>query len=521
MKSKYYHLLFGLLFIFISKSVTAAGLTGSVQSLIQASNLRDTKYGIVIFDTYNRGKYLAKINENEPMIPASNMKLLTSACSIGVLGEDFKFKTNMHLLRPKDWEKKLNPGVHNEYSRGTTLIIKGDGDPSFGDPVLLKKKGYQINVNGSPTTYPTIEHYLNDWVDTVVKQKVKVIGYLLVDDRVFNNEMVHASWDKSDLNKWYAAQVSGLNFHNNCLDVYPMKTRRGASTLVKLSPHTPYIYDQSRNVSKTGSRNTFWVSRKDRTNQMVFRGEIKTNRKKPVSVTVHDPALFFANILAERLRKAGIEVEHVGKPKHTDLLPLEEETIIRKETQSLDVILNRCNKDSQNLYAESLLKRMGRKITGTPGSWENGAAAMREYLGNDLQLQTSSIKIVDGSGLSAQNRVSASDITKLLTKMLQQDKGPRDLFFRSLAVSGENRGTISKTRRSALAKELSGRVYAKTGTISGVKSLSGYLWLKPVKNNHVIAFSFIFNNIKYPISSSKIKKLQDDILKKIDEKYSK
>ena len=528
MKKKYRILLLSLKIICLITAISNtanASIQGRVAALIQSHEIRETAYAISIFDT-SKQKYLVKINQDKAMIPASNMKILTTASAIHLLGPDFQFKTYAYLLKPSDWKNTLNT-AGNKYAKGVTLVIKGDGDPSLGDPELFKRLGYkisqdgkkipyQIQVNGKMRSFESVKHYLNDWVKTIQSQNVKTIDYLMIDDRVFNNQRIHPSWKKEDLNRWYAAEVSGFNFHNNCLDVFPMPTHRGQNTVVKISPSSNYISNQSRNISKTGSRNTFWVSRKSGTNQMVFRGEIKSKRKHPISVTVHDPALFFAHVLAEKLARKGIIVKHIGKPKATDLLPLTRRVIIRKEIQDLAVILNRCNKNSQNLYAESLIKRMGRAKTGTPGSWGNGAAAMRDYLRTKLGMRIAAIKIVDGSGLSQDNRVSASDFSLLLYEMLRETKLKRTLFFNSLSVGGTD-GTLKKRFKGVLK----GRVYAKTGTIQGVRCLSGYLWLKPLKDQRVITFSLMFNQIKYPVSGSKILRLQEKILLLIDKDLSK
>ena len=234
----------------------------------------------------------------------------------------------------------------------------------------------------------------------------------------------------------------------------------------------------------------------------------------PVYVTVHDPPHFLGQLLANRLEELGIPVQSIDRPARDELLP-PTRTLHAVQT-TLPLVLQRCNKDSQNLYAEALLKRTGRKFTGSPGSWANGAAAVRAFLNRQIGARSAMVVITDGSGLSRNNRITTRVMINLLQTMWQDTThGP--MFRESLSIGGRD-GTL----RKRFKRGLTGRVYGKSGHIDGVSSLSGYLILPNDPSDHsrqerTIAFSFLFNNIKPPVYVHHVKKLQDNLIQLIDE----
>jgi len=194
--------------------------------------------------------------------------------------------------------------------------------------------------------------------------------------------------------------------------------------------------------------------------------------------------------------------------------------LLRWHTALKDV-LNRCNKKSQNLYAEALLKRAGHHMTGQTGTWINGAAAVRHALLGHLGTRATLLRIVDGSGMSRGNRVSAQSIVALLGAM-HRDPQLAEPFMNSLSIAGTD-GTLKKRMR-----DLHATVLGKSGYINGVCTLSGYLVYGDANaeqnpqpsqanaNPRVVAFSFLFNDIAPPVYLHKVKALQDNLLRTFD-----
>ena len=496
--------------LLLTGQAVAGPLDGAVQQLLGGRDLRETRYSICVIDA-DTGETLVEINADEPMIPASNMKLLTTAASLDVLGQDFVFRTDLSVTQP-DAARGAKPD----------LMIEGDGDPSLGDPVLLKEAGL------------TAEELIDGWVQAVKKTGVSSFGRIIVDDRVFDQQMVHPTWPSGQLHKWYCAQVAGLNFHNNCLHALPAPASRvGAGPVITFYPESPFI--KTVNSATTGGANEFWVDRKPGTNRMTFRGRVKSKFYKPVRVTLHDPPIYLAELLKYRLSLAGIEVDEVARLGAGEHKP-QAQPIQRVETV-LSAVLRRTNQESENLYAEALLKRMGHALTGSPGDWENGAAAARHALSNRLSTQAAGAKIADGSGLSRDNHVSSRLFAELLRSMHQDpDRGP--VFMSSLAYSGkayDQKRSGTGTLEGRFKKLPAGHwVYGKSGYIKSVSCLSGYLVItEPVERaesfggegaseqsaqaKRTLAFSLLFNGFTPPLSNRNLKDIQDRIVELVDQ----
>ncbi len=483
-------------------SVAWAGpLNGALEQLINGRDLRSTRYSICVIDV-DTGEVLAEINPDEPMIPASNMKLLTTAAALDVLGKDFVFRTELSVIEPAAQGGKPD------------LMIRGDGDPALGDPVLLKEAGL------------TAENLLEQWVQAVQQTGMTSFGRLIVDDRVFDRQMVHPSWPEGQLHKHYCAQVAGLNFHDNCLHVLPSPASRlGAGPKYTLYPDSPFI--QVFNSATTGKANEFWVDRKPGSNEMTLRGKVKSTFYSPVRVTLHDPPVYLGQLLADRLGDAGISVESVSRLGDGEQVP-KARPIHRVET-TMPAVLRRTNQDSVNLFAEALLKRMGYALTGSPGNWENGAAAVRHALSRRLGTHATGATIVDGSGMSRDNKVSARVLAELL-QSIHQDTRLGQVYLASLSYNGkvDNHSALGDGTLDGRFKKLPAGhwVYGKSGYIRSVSSLSGYLIITDpeapvgpdgiVQPKHTIAFSFLFNGFTPPLSNRSMKDLQDRMVELID-----
>jgi D-alanyl-D-alanine carboxypeptidase/D-alanyl-D-alanine-endopeptidase (penicillin-binding protein 4) len=469
----------------------AQAVEASVRQVINAANLGATKVGIYAVDLTNN-RELISINPDALLIPASNMKLLTSAASTKVLGPDFIFRTQLTAINKADWTADFQQleSVAAAPSDGIVLLVRADGDPAFADPKLLAEHGIDV------------EKLLDAWVQVVIKAGIGTVDRLVIDDRIFDTEFVHESWPTDQLNRWYCAQVAGLNFYDNCVDVFTAPAADGSIPRIEMVPDVPFM--NTTNKAKSGKLDTFWISRKLGTNEITFRGEVKTARTAPVNITVHDPSLFFGEVLKHRLTRAGVKVGDVMRPERTDRFPGGRTLLVNETT--LPAVLERCNRDSMNLFAEALLKRMGHKVTGQPGSWQNGIAAMRLYLQQTIGPRASNIQIADGSGMSRDNKVTARVLVDVL-KAMNDDVKTRDLFRKSLSIGGET-GTL----RNRLENLKHATVFGKSGYIREVSTLSGYLVFDEANGSRVIAFSILCNDFKPPVYLHHARALQEDIV---------
>jgi PBP4 family serine-type D-alanyl-D-alanine carboxypeptidase len=198
-------------------------------------------------------------------------------------------------------------------------------------------------------------------------------------------------------------------------------------------------------------------------------------------ITVRSPHQYFGYALRDAWKTAGLSVD--GGTERLDALPVGAWQKVTSFSSPLQQALEVTNKRSQNFYAESLFKLIGARKRGE-GSWRAGAEAVREFLGR-VGLQPGTFQIADGSGLSRNNRFAPAQVTRLLAHMFQHPSG-KD-YVRSLAYSGE---PDLRWRRRLATPPYRGNVFAKTGTLSDVSSLSGYA---KAKSGAVYAFSILCN----------------------------
>jgi D-alanyl-D-alanine carboxypeptidase/D-alanyl-D-alanine-endopeptidase (penicillin-binding protein 4) len=247
-----------------------------------------------------------------------------------------------------------------------------------------------------------------------------------------------------------------------------------------------------------------WLSRTPNSNDIILRGETDANNNEAISVTINDPSMFAGTVLAETLIKNGVAVSGGAKRDRTIrdaiLNKSPDVKVLAIHETPLETVLARANKDSMNLYAECLCKRLGYETTKKPGSWENGTAAVKAFV-QSCGVEESEVKLDDGCGLSKKNEISANSLMRVLA---HDFAGPnRNTFIASMAVPGEE-GTLKSRFR-----DFKGRVYAKSGYVAGVSCLSGYV---NTRDNQWFAFSILMNGVYV----GDVKVIQEKIVKAID-----
>jgi D-alanyl-D-alanine carboxypeptidase/D-alanyl-D-alanine-endopeptidase (penicillin-binding protein 4) len=465
----------------------AGPLDDRVWRAISATDLGKASVGVAVVDVQT-GEVLASHNARTALIPASNMKLLSSGAALETLGAEHAFRTTILLAgTPED----------------ATVILQGSGDPALGDPKLLSQTSPPLDI----------EELLRRMASAVSKRGVRNVREVVVDDRVFDRQRVHPTWPTDQLNEWYCAEVSGLNFHTNVLEVYASPASSGGPPGLVLVPRSPWVEIENRGRSVSKGRSTAWLSRPRAENSFTLYGDVKDRTQ--IDVTLADPALFAGRQLARVLADAGITFGGASRAKaeHVRIARDDEDfsqaTAVAAVTTGIGDVLRRCNADSQNLFAEALLKATGNAVTGEPGSWENGGAVVRMMLSEKLGPEhAAATTIADGSGMSRANRVSAATLADWL-KMLARDDRVAQAFKDSLARPGE--GTLRSRFRDPAPRN---SVLAKSGYLRGVYSLSGYVVHDAT--GRTIAFSIILNDVPQDGRAGNAKPLHEKIVAEID-----
>lgn len=448
--------------------------TGLGPLLHDVLHKRDSSGAVVaarVYDLDTKEELYAE-NLDRPMTPASNLKLFTTAATLDRFGPEHTFNTYLAM-------------------DGDDLWVIGTGDPSLGDPKIAKKK-HESQLAA-----------FDRWAEALkAKGITQVKGKLYYYDGVFEAETVNPSWSRGYLTDWYAAPVTGLNFNDNCIDV--TVTPNGPGKLVTYEVMPPVKNISITNEMKMGDKEVSEpIERKDQSMNWFLTGGVK-EKKTLGSKCVPDPGAFFADAMRTEFEKDGIKIagatERAERPLGGKLVPPEEKIVVT-ERSPMPQVLNRLNKDSQNLFAEAFCKTLGRQWDldqgkDEPGSWKSGTEAVRAFLQKN-KIDDSKVVLVDGSGLARQNKITARAVSDLLITMHGHPFGKT--YIDSLPIGGVD-GTIGKRQ-----KDIAGKIRAKTGYIGGVRSLSGYA---EAANGHTLVFTFLYNQI--PGSVSPFEALQDD-----------
>lgn len=426
------------------------------------------------------GRELYAERADEPVTPASNLKILASSAALEKFGPDYELKTYLAI-------------------DGDDLWVIGTGDPSVGDPKMSEQR------HEKPTAV------FDRWAEALAAKGVKAVkGNLYYYDGTFDDQQVHPTWSKGYLTDWYAAPVAGLNFNDNCVDVtvHPAvgtdgKPADGQPGTCDVMPPTGALVT-IENKTVTGGTGDLEIERKADADAYTVVGGVKAT-KTVESKAVTNPGRFFAEALRANLAGHGItlagETKRADKPLGGPAGPPADK-VVAVHASKLKEVLTRLNKASQNLFAEAMSKLLGRTAAveaGDPdarGSWAAGGEAIKAYM-KRMGVDPSAYVLADGSGLSKANRVTARGHSDLLVAISKQPWG--DVFRGTLPIGGVD-GTIGKRM-----KDIAGKVHAKTGYIGGVRALSGYV---QTDGGKWLVFSMIYNQI--PGSVTPFEVLQDD-----------
>ncbi|MGA1980057.1 MAG: D-alanyl-D-alanine carboxypeptidase/D-alanyl-D-alanine-endopeptidase [Sedimentisphaerales bacterium] len=412
-------------------SAASAELAERIDGIINQPSQKKVQYSIAIVKA-DSGEAVYSHNANEAMVPASNMKIITGAATLKYLGPDYEFKTKVGLC-------------------GDTLVVKGSGDPLLGDEVTDAK--YQREPGW----------IFKDITAALKQNNITVIKDIIVDSSIFDNERVHPNWPKEQLNQWYACEVSSLNFNDNCIAV-TVKNTNGKVT-VGIEPETGFIKITNEVTPIQTGKSAVGAYRNQKPNSISIKGKCQ-KQEGPFDVAIEKPAEFFGFLLQEHLAGAGIKVDGqiLEKPMPQDC---NFKGLTEYRTAVTDCLV-RCNKNSLGLAAEALFKTIAAKAAqdGKNGGWAAGRELISKYM-LELGIEKGEFYIDDGSGLSRQNKLSANAITKVLLDVYKSKNW--DVYKNSLATGGID-GTIGKYFKEEKYK---GKVFGKTGYISGVASFSG------------------------------------------------
>ena len=462
------------------KGLSATQLAAECRKILAAPALKRARVSVAVADLAE-GNWLVEHGPDLLCSVASNNKLVTTAAALDELGPDFQFRTTVSAVG-----KVSSAGVlHGD------LLVIGRGDPSISG---RSHKGKVTAV-------------LEQWAAAVAKAGIKQIsGGIIADDTYFDRVFTHAQWPNGQHSAWYSAQVGALSFNDNCvLLVVTPGAKRGVPAACSFVPNTKYmkiVGSIATSRARLG-KHAVTAHRAIGRNQITVSGSVRQQSALYTTwVTVHDPALFTATVFREVLLAKGIRVGGPARLRtpttHIDPRKLRE---LITTTSTLGDAVAVANARSQNFYAEQILKTLGREKRAK-GTWAAGAEVVEAFLRRAHVKGV--VQYTDGSGLAKANRFSARQLCVLLAHVNSQKYGSR--YLRSLAEPGKP-GTLERRRRLV---PLQGRLFAKTGYIKGVCTLSGYL---ATHGDRRVAFAFLVND--YRTSLDAVRAVQDALCLKL------
>ena len=422
-------------------------LENALDARLRKANLKAHRYGVVVLTREARPRIVFARGHTQALLPASTAKVLTAAAALDLLSPAHVFTTTV-TARGRVSEGGVLYG---------DLVVHGTGDPNLSGRFH----------DGRPT------YVLEGFAIAVKKAGIRrVTGALVLDDGAFDRSYVHPSWSKRDRGRWYGAPVAGLAFNDSCADIVVKGSGRSGSSARVESPSTLGEWGLENRVKTVPKGQPtvggIWV--KGRTALRV-QGTIAKNGSYAFSHPVPDPLRFFAGALLRTLEREGVDVDGGARPAQTDADREAGALVIARHGSPMGATLEVMNQRSQNFYAAQVFKATGAALTGK-GTWQSGQEAVSEMLrcrGLDADGKT---KIVDGSGLSTENRSTAATIARLL-HAFDRDMLRGPMLYASLAMPGGD-GTM---RRRLKTRGLETRLHAKTGTLGsrGVHALAGYI----------------------------------------------
>ena len=457
-----------------------ASLAHDINELIDSSDAAHARWGLFVISKDGQVRYSR--DGDKLFMPASNMKIYTTAVALDLLGSDYRWRTSVYSLKQPD----TNGTIDGD------LILYGRGAPDFDS----KRK----------ESLPALVEQL------FARGVRRVRGDIVGDESFFSGEVFGVGWQWNDLQWYYGAEPSALTIDGNAIEItMAPASRPDIAATVVANPNDDYVHlINNTATAERGVVTSIGIQRGLSNNDVRVWGEFPVSgRAFSAFLSVHDPALHAAAIFKRLLIARGIQVDGEVQsrdfrvPENERFNPEQANELGFTESASLSQIVRTTNKESNNLFAELILRTLGKergatapdsdpRLNQTRGDDVAGTAVVRKWLSNH-GINANILGLNDGSGLSRLDLITPESAARLLMAASQSTWAAD--FHDSLPIAGRD-GTL-QTRLG----NLSGRIVAKTGTLAYIHSLSGYV---TTASGETLAFSIICNDATGPSHPSRV-----------------
>ena len=442
-------------------------LRADLSTIFNAPEFDRATWGVSV-RSVETDEVLFTLNPKKLLMPASNMKILTLAAAVDRLGWDYAFETRLMTAAP----------IEGGILKGD-LIVAGSGDPTIG--------GREADVENG--------HLFDRWAEELLSAGVRTIdGRIIGNDNAFDDEGIEAGWLWDDLAFSYAAPVGALTYDSNAVElVVRPGTAAGDRADVFVRPtEGGVVPDNQVSTSPPGSDVSLNLRRGPGTSRLIARGAVPLGTPEFArTVSVDNPTDFFLTALRHTLTAHGITV--TGPVLDIDMLAVAPDlsscrVLLTHRSAPLSVLAVPMMKLSLNLYADTFLKALGAS-SGGPGTFQTGRREEREAL-QSWGIAPDDVVLSDGSGLSRYNFVTVDALVSVL-QHTARDPRHGAVFEATLPVAGQD-GTLENRMKGSAAD---GNARAKTGSMTGVRALSGYV---RTRDGERLAFSVVINGTNVP-----------------------
>ena len=441
-----------------------------VDKVLGAEPASKGEWGLLIADA-ETGETLYEQNAAKYFVPASNMKLFTTALALDKLGTEFRFHTTLESTGVVTPEGELS----------ADLVLVGRGDPNLSNrkfPFNLKEE-----FDGPP------ERTLAELADALVAKGVKKMsGDVVGDDSYFPRERYPNGWEIDDMVWEYGAAISAVVVNDNTATVTltPGQAEGDAVQALVASRTQDFIVDNEVKTSAANVKPDLTLTREPGAHLVVVRGTLpEKSAPRKLVLAIEEPALHAATLFKSLLEQRGVEVSGGVRARHESILVEGITPTVLAEHVSIPLgdSVKLVNKISQNLHTEVLLRTAMRQ-QGTWNSFDDVAKFATDFYGK-VGIAPQDVIQTDGSGLSRHDMVTPRAMLTLLR--YAQTRRWFESFFASLPVAGVD-GTLEERMKNTPA---AGRVHAKTGSVEHVRALSGFA---DTAGGRRLVFSFMTNN---------------------------
>lgn len=446
--------------------ITSVAFSQSIKSKIDSvleDKFFESCFVSIQVEDLTTNKTLYKKNEKFLLRPASNMKIITSSAALLYLTPDYEFTTDLYY----------DGYVSNDTLFGNIYVV-GGCDPDF------------------------VTQDLCSFVDAIKTLNVSVINGNIYGDVSFKDSLYWGKgWMWDDDPSSDAPYLSALNINDNCIEVF----YDGEKDQIEILPNTKYV-----NLQREYNDNNLIVDRNwmERKNEIVIKGN-SDEKKYYTKINLLEPAKYFLTVFSEVLDSNSIKI--LGSTELKDI-PQEVNLLYSFKRKYADIISN-LNKESDNLSAEMTLYALSEKYSGKPATADSGIQFINMMI-DSLGLNHNNYRIVDGSGVSHYNVVSAELLVKLLKYFYDKYPDQYKILYESFPIAGVDGTLENRMLNSAAANN----VHGKTGSLTGVSSLSGFV---KNDNKHTLAFSIMMQS--FVGSSKPARNFQDEICKILAEHH--